>query len=137
MLYTCGIQCSNLKLGRKEEAVKTMEKAVELTKRQNVVLSELGYVYGATEKRAEAIAVAKELEAKYARNEAAGHEVAAVYSGLGEKDKAFEWLEKDFQNRDSRLTTFRWETQFEPLRDDPRYKDLLKRMGLLKVLGIN
>ena len=121
---------SYLKLGRKEEAVTAMEKAVELTKRQNVVLSELGYVYGAVGKRTEAIAVAKELEDKYARKEAAGHEVAAVYSGLGEKDKAFEWLEKDFQTRDSRLNTFRWETQFEPLRDDPRYKDLLKRMGL-------
>ena len=121
---------SYLKLGRKEEAVKTMEKAVELTNRQNVVLSELGYVYGETGKRAEAIAVAKELEAKYARKEAAGHEVAAVYAGLGEKDKAFEWLEKDFQARDGRLTTFRWEIQFEPLRDDPRFKDLLKRMNL-------
>jgi TolB-like protein/Flp pilus assembly protein TadD len=121
---------SYFKVGRKEEAVMAMEKAVELTKRQNVVLSELGFVYGAVGKRTEAVAVAKELEDKYARKEAAGHEVAAVYSGLGEKDKAFEWLEKDFQNRDSRLNTFRWETQFEPLHDDPRFKDLLKRMGL-------
>jgi len=121
---------SYLKLGRKAEAVTTMEKAVELTKRQNVVLSELGYVYGATGKRAEAIAIIKELGDKYARKEAAGHEVAAVYAGLGEKDKAFEWLEKDFQTRDGRLTTFRWETQFEPLRDDPRFKEMLKRMGL-------
>lgn len=121
---------SYFKVGRKEEAVTAMEKAVELTKRQNVVLSELGFVYGAVGKRTEASAVAKELEDKYARKEAAGHEVAAVYSGLGEKDKAFEWLEKDFQNRDSRLNTFRWEIQFEPLHDDPRFKDLLKRMGL-------
>lgn len=121
---------SYLKLGRNAEAIKAMERAVELTSRQNVVLSELGYVYGATGKRAEAISVIKELEAKYARKEAAGHEVAAVYSGLREKDKAFEWLEKDLLARDGRLTTFRWETQFEPLRDDPRFKDLLKRMNL-------
>lgn len=121
---------SYFKVGRKEEAVSALEKAVELTNRQNVVLSELGYVYGSVGKRNEAMAVAKELEDKYARKVAAGHEVAAVYAGLGEKDKAFEWLEKDFQNRDSRLNTFRWELQFEPLRDDPRFKDLLKRMGL-------
>ena len=121
---------SYLKLGRNAEAVKALEKAVELTGRQNVVLSELGFVYGATGKRAEAISVLHELEAKYARKEASGHELAAVYSGLGEKDKAFEWLEKDFQARDGRLTTFRWENQFEPLRDDPRFKNLLKRMGL-------
>jgi TolB-like protein/Flp pilus assembly protein TadD len=121
---------SYLKVGRNEEAVSALEKAVELTKRQNVVLSELGFVYGAVGKRTEAIAVLKELEDRYARKEAAGHEVAAVYSGLGEKDKAFEWLEKDFQSRDSRLNTFRWETQFQPLREDPRFRDLLKRMGL-------
>jgi adenylate cyclase len=121
---------SYLKLGRQEDAVKTMERAVELTNRQNVVLSELGYVYGAVGKRAEALAVAKELEEKYARRKAAGHEVAAVYSGMGDKDKAFEWLEKDFRARDGRLTTFRWETQFEPLRDDPRFKDLVIRMNL-------
>ena len=121
---------SYFKLGRTGEAVSALEKAVELTKRQNVVLSELGFVYGATGNRNKAIAVLNELEEKYTRKEAAGHEVAAVYAGLGDRDKAFEWLEKDFQNRDGRLTTFRWETQFESLRDDPRFKDLLRRMNL-------
>lgn len=121
---------SYLRVGRKDEAIATMQKAVELSKRQNVILSELGYVYARAGKRKEAMAVAEELEGKYARNEAAGHEVAAIYSGLGEKDKAFEWLEKDFQNRDSRLPSFRWEMQFEPLRDDPRFKDLVRRIGL-------
>lgn len=121
---------SYLRMGRKDEAVATMEKAVELSKRQNVILSELGYVYARAGKRKEAMSLAEELEGKYARNEAAGHEVAAIYSGLGEKDEAFEWLEKDFQNRDSRLPSFRWEMQFEPLRDDLRFKDLVRRIGL-------
>ncbi|MFN2502609.1 MAG: tetratricopeptide repeat protein, partial [Pyrinomonadaceae bacterium] len=88
---------SYLKLGRSNEAVKALETAVELTSRQNIVLSELGYVYGAIGNRAAATSVVKELEAKYGRNQASGHDVAAVYSGLGEKDKTFEWLEKDFQ----------------------------------------
>jgi TolB-like protein/Tfp pilus assembly protein PilF len=121
---------SYLRMGRKDDAVATMEKAVELSKRQNVILSELGYVYARAGKRKEAMSLAEELQGKYARNEAAGHEVAAIYSGLGEKDKAFEWLEKDFENRDSRLPSFRWEMQFEPLRDDPRFKDLVRRIGL-------
>ncbi|MBK9214175.1 MAG: tetratricopeptide repeat protein [Chloracidobacterium sp.] len=121
---------SYLKVGRKEEAVKAMEKAVELTNRQNIVLSEFGFVLGAVGMRAEAMAVAKELEDKYVRKTTAANDAAAVYSGLGEKDKAFEWLEKDFQTRDSRLNAIRWESRFEPLRDDPRFKDLLKRMGL-------
>jgi hypothetical protein len=50
--------------------------------------------------------------------------------GLGDKDKAFEWLEKDFQARNGKLTEIRWQLQFEPLRDDPRFQELLRRMGL-------
>jgi len=68
----------------------------------------LGYGYGVTGKRAEAIAVIKELEEKYARKEAVGRYIAAVYAGLGEKDKAFEWLEKDFQTRNGELGSIRW-----------------------------
>jgi len=72
----------------------------------------------------------KELEAKYTRKEAIGQYIATVYVGLGNKDKAFEWLEKDFQVRNGKLVEIRWQLQFDALRDDPRYKDLLKRMGL-------
>ncbi len=90
----------------------------------------MGYGYGVTGKRAEAIAVIKELEEKYARKEAVGRYIAAVYAGLGEKDKAFEWLEKDFQTGNGELGNIRWAIPYEPLHDDPRYKVLLRRMNL-------
>ena len=121
---------SYLKLERKAEALTAMEKAVELTNRASVLLGDLGYVYAVSGKRTEANAVIKELEVNYARKEAAGQDVADVYAGLGEKDKAFEWLEKDFQARNGRLAEVRWQIAFEPLRDDPRFKDLLRRMNL-------
>jgi TolB-like protein/Flp pilus assembly protein TadD len=123
---------SYLRLGKNAEALAAAGKAAELTNRAGITLGDLGYVYSATGKRAEAAAVIKELEAKYARKEATGRYVAAVYVGLGDKDKAFEWLEKDFQARTGNLVEIRWQTQFDSLRDDPRYKDLLKRMGLLQ-----
>ncbi len=116
--------------GRNAEAIAAVEKSAELTKRAGVTLGRMGYVYAAAGKRAEAIAVINELEDKYARKEAIGLDVAAVYAGLGEKDKAFEWLEKDFQTRTGKLGAIRWLTPFETLRDDPRFKDLLKRMNL-------
>jgi len=119
-----------LKLGRGAEAIAALEKAAELTNRAGIVLGDLGNVYAATGKRQEAIAVIKELEEKYARKEAPGQYVAAVYAGLGEKDKAFEWLEKDFQTRNGKLSEIRWTFSLEPLFDDPRFKDLLKRMNL-------
>ncbi len=121
---------SYLKLGRNAEAIAAAEKAVDLSKRAGIALGDLGYVYAAVGKRAEAIDKIKELEEKYTRKEAIGQYIAAVYVGLGDKDKAFEWLEKDFQARNGKLAEIRWQIQFEPLRDDPRYKDLLKRMGL-------
>ena len=112
------------------EAIVAGEKAAELAKRSGVVLGSLGYVYAAASKRTEAFAVIKELEDKYARKEANGVDVACVYAGLGEKDRAFEWLEKDFQSRNGKLAVIRWMVAFEPLWSDPRFKDLLKRMGL-------
>ncbi len=121
---------SYLKQGRNAEAIAASEKAVELSNRSAITLGDLGYVYGATGKRADAISVIKELEDKYARKAAIGQYIAAVYVGLGDKDKAFEWLEKDFQIRNGKLDRIRWESPFESLRDDPRFAGLLKRMGL-------
>ncbi len=120
---------SYLKQGRNAEAIANFEKAVELSNRAGETLMYLGYGYGFTGKRTEANAIAKELEEKYARKEANGRYVAGVYAGLGEKDKAFEWLEKDFQSK-GEVSNIRWGIPYESLRDDPRYKDLLKRMGL-------
>ena len=120
---------SYLKQGRNAEAIASLEKAVELSNRDAVTLMYLGYGYGVVGKRVEANAIVKELEEKYASKASVGRYVAAVYAGLGEKDKAFEWLEKDFQTKGD-LADSRWQIPFESLRDDPRFKDLLKRMGL-------
>ena len=124
-----GLGISYLKLGRSAEALANLEKAVEMSKRASVALSDLGYGYAVTGKRSEAIAIVKELEDKYARKESNGRYVAAVYAGLGDKDKAFQWLEKDYQQRED-LTWTRFDTPYETLRDDPRFKDLINRMGL-------
>ncbi|PYS97825.1 MAG: hypothetical protein DMF63_18575 [Acidobacteria bacterium] len=116
-------------LGRHSEAIASLEKATELSNRASFSLMSLGYVYAAAGKRAEANSIAAELEERYGRREASGTFIAGVYAGLGDKDKAFHWLEKDFQEKGD-VGFVRWRVHFESLRDDPRYKDLLKRMGL-------
>ena len=121
---------SYLKQGRSAEAITALKKAVELTSESSISLGDLGYVYAATGKRTEALTIIKQLEDKYERKQAIGQYIAPVYLGLGEKDKAFEWLERDFQARDGKLPEIRWQLQFDSLRDDARYKDLLKRMNL-------
>lgn len=120
---------SYLRLGRNADAIASSEKAVELTNRAGITLGDLGYVYAATGRRSEAVNVIKELEAKYARKEAIGQYIAAVYVGLGDYDKAFEWLEKDLEARNWKVVEIRWQLQFDALRDDPRFKNLLRRMG--------
>jgi TolB-like protein/DNA-binding winged helix-turn-helix (wHTH) protein len=55
--------------------------------------------------------------------------IAGVYAQLGDKDNAFLWLERAFENRDFFLTFVKVDPQMEPLRSDPRFKDLLTRIG--------
>jgi TolB-like protein/Flp pilus assembly protein TadD len=116
--------------GRNAEAIAEAEKAAELSNRSGVALGDMGYVYALAGKRAEALAVIKELEDKYARREAIGQFIAGVYVGLGAKEKAYEWLEKDFAVRNGKLPEVRWQLPFESIRDEPQFKDILRRMGM-------
>jgi len=119
-----------LKRGRAPEATAEFQKAVELSNRAATYLGNLGYCYALTDRRAEALAIAKELEEKFSHDEASGLFVAAVYAGLGDKDKAFTWLNKDFQQHSGQLPTVAWRPLFESLHSDHRYTELVKSMGL-------
>ena len=118
-----------LRLSRKEDALANAKKSVELLS-GTPALKVLGYVQAAIGNRSEALAIARELEAKFDKGEADGRDVAVVYAGLGDNDRVFEWLEKDFQSRNSSIVELRSEVPFMPLRNDPRFKDLLRRAGL-------
>ena len=119
-----------LEQGRYPEAIAELQKAVELSGRERWPLRDLGYGYAISGKRAEAQAVIKELVGKYEKGHAIGQDLAAVYAGLGDKDQAFAWLEKDFQTRSGLLGWTRWTPAFESLRSDPRFSELLRRIGL-------
>ena len=54
---------------------------------------------------------------------------ACIYSGLGDKERAFEWLEKGYAGRSDHLTQLKTESMFDLLRTDPRFADLLQRVG--------
>ena len=56
--------------------------------------------------------------------------MAEIYAGLGEKDKAFEWLEKAYEEHASLETFIAIAGPYDPLRSDPRFQDLLRRMNL-------
>lgn len=112
-----------------------LEKSVELSGRQSFNLADLGVCFGAAGKKASARAILQELEEKYERREALGQNLADVYAALGEKEQAFAWLEKDFQARSGFLPVIahcgeRSAIMCEKLGSDPRWSDLIRRMGL-------
>jgi tetratricopeptide (TPR) repeat protein len=118
-----------LKQGRNSEAIAALQKAVAAGGDRRI-FSSLGYVLAISGKKAEALKLLKDVQAKYERHEALGKDVAGIYAGLGDKDQVFIWLQKDFQARSGPLSRIRWEPPFESARSDPRYADLLRRMGL-------
>ncbi|MBL8125237.1 MAG: tetratricopeptide repeat protein [Pyrinomonadaceae bacterium] len=119
-----------LKKGSQEDALAAAEKGVELSNRARSPLSVLGYVLARTGKRGEALQIADELKARFAKRQARGFEIATIYLGLDDRDEAFRWLEKDFENREAIAPSYLSGYPLNNLSDDPRYKDLLKRMNL-------
>ncbi|MEK6322717.1 MAG: protein kinase [Acidobacteriota bacterium] len=118
-----------IKQRRYTEALAAFQQDVA-SDRTSYSLSNLGHAYAVAGRRDEAMAVLKELEGKYHRREALGQYLAAVYAGLDDKDQAFAWLEKDFQAHSGTLDFVTVKAGFDSLRSDPRYADLLRRMGL-------
>lgn len=115
---------------RYEESIAECQRAVDVSGRSSLLLSQLGHSYAVAGRRAEALQIVKELEGRYAAGESIGQYPARVYAGLGDNDQAFAWLEQDFRNRSGLLSTITWWPFFDGLRSDPRYNDLLRRMGL-------
>jgi len=118
-----------LKQRRYAEAIPEFKQNVT-NDRSAFSLSNLGYVLAVAGRRDEAVAVLKELEGMYKKRESLAQYQAAVYAGLGDKDQAFAWLEKGFESRNATLVFVKFDLTFDPLRGDPRYSDLLRRMGL-------
>ena len=119
-----------VKQERFAEAIEEFKKGASLSPNDRQSLRDLGYGYGLAGQRSEAVTVLNELRTNYEKGEAFAADVAAVYASLGDNDLAFLWLEKDFEKREGRLARIRYHVPYEPLRSDPRYADLLRRMGL-------
>jgi serine/threonine protein kinase/TolB-like protein/tetratricopeptide (TPR) repeat protein len=70
------------------------------------------------------------LKNKSQREYGSPYEIAVNYARMGDRDHAFEWLEKAYAERSVNLEYIKIQEAFEPFHSDPRYADLLKRMGL-------
>jgi serine/threonine-protein kinase len=90
----------------------------------------LGHVYAVSGKKDEAEAVLNRLKQLSAHEYVSAVSIALIYSGLGEKDQAFAWLEEGYKERSFQMQGLKKEPRWDSLRSDPRFQDLLRRIGL-------
>ncbi len=116
--------------GRLEDAVASWEAAARISDIPNL-LSTVGYGYALAGRRADALAVDAELERRSARGYVAAQDRAKVFAGLGEHDRAFEWLDGACARREAWLAALPLEPGFDAIRSDPRFAALMRRIGIV------
>ncbi len=114
---------------RYAEAIAAFQKAVAL-RAASVDKGALGHALAVAGRRDEAQQVLNELKALSKKQYVSSYDIAFIYMGLGDHDLAFEWLQKACEERHPLLIFLRVEPQFDPIRSDPRFADLLRRVGL-------
>jgi hypothetical protein len=87
-------------------------------------------IYGLAGRKDEATRTLNELLELNERRYVTPAALAYIYIGLGDKDRAFLWLEKAFQERSNFIAYLKVVPIADPLRSDPRFDDLLRRVGL-------
>ena len=116
-----------------KEGIAEFQKALAILPGNALALSGLGYAYAVSGRRAEAQKVLDQLAEISKQKYVPAASRAAIYAGLGDKDKAFEWLEKAYEERSIVIGSghpIKVDPVWDPLRSDPRFADLLRRMNL-------
>jgi tetratricopeptide (TPR) repeat protein len=118
--------------GMYDEALTGYQKAINLTKgelRSNSMAA-LGHLYAVSGKKDKAQASLNDLKVVAQHEYVPAESIALIYEGLGEKDQAFAWLQKAYDEHGFTMTWLMVEPRWDSLRSDPRFADLLQRMGL-------
>lgn len=116
--------------GRPEDAVAALEKALSRS-REALSLSYLSHVYGRLGRTDEAMHLFRELKQLRRQGQAPPIAFAIIHAGLGDIDAAFDWLETAYRLRDGYLFWLPGAPGLDPLRSDPRFADLVRRVGVV------
>jgi TolB-like protein/DNA-binding winged helix-turn-helix (wHTH) protein/Flp pilus assembly protein TadD len=111
-----------------EEAVAELQKAVRLSGDSPTCVANLARAYIASGKRSEAEKLLADLKNRSNPGYSYAAEIAMIYAALGDRDQAMTWLEKGFNERFNPGVLLR--QGFDPLRSDPRFENLVHRIGL-------
>jgi TolB-like protein/DNA-binding winged helix-turn-helix (wHTH) protein/Flp pilus assembly protein TadD len=117
--------------GKLVEAIQELEKAVALSEGSTPRgLAHLGYAYAVAGRKNDAESMLGKLNELSNKQHVHPDLVAGVYAGLGQKEQAFEWLEKAYQVRARDLLELKYDPHFANLRSDPRFIELVRRIRL-------
>jgi Flp pilus assembly protein TadD len=113
-------------------ALEELQKASKLGLESEITspLAKLGHLYARLGRKDEAEQVLKELTRRSERGYMPAYNLATVYVGLGRKEQALTFLEKAYADRCSMIPELKDDPEFDPLRSEPRFVALLRRMGL-------
>lgn len=116
--------------GMFENPAAELRKAVELSGHSPGALGFLGNIYAVSGRRNEAQQVLDELKELAKRRYVSPYSVALIYGGLGDKDATFEWLEKAYRDGAYGLLYLKTGPVWDGVRSEPRFQDLMRRVGL-------
>jgi len=119
-------------VGRYEEAISEFKKALPLSKGNSEATAALGHVYAVSGQKNEARRVLEALQDDSKHRYVSPDNQALIYAGLGEKNDAFEQLQKAYNEHGGQLIYLNVDLRFDSLRSDSRFQDLLKRVGLAR-----
>ena len=119
--------------GQYHEAIANCEKALDLVPESTsaLPLSSCGsLVFAKAGQRERVLSIIDRLKIMSERSYSDAYNIAILYAGLGDKDQAFKWFERAFQEKSGQITQLKAETLPDSMRSDPRFKDLLRRMNI-------
>ena len=119
-----------LSKGMYEEGLSALEKYSAMSRRSTPSLALLAYSHARLGERKEALQTIDKLKAASKQSFVPVFFIALVYAGLADKDEAFTWLERACEERFNRLAYLKVEALWDPLRSDPRFAELLRRIGI-------
>ena len=125
---TWGIGLSYEQKGMGPQALASLEKAAQLSGSLNVRAS-LAHAYAVFGNQSKARKILSTLTEQSRRSYVPSYYFVLIHTGLGEEDRAFEWLERTYQERSTVLAYLRLDPRLAPLRSDPRYTELVRRLG--------
>ena len=114
------------------EAIAEYEKTLTFIKDWPVALAAIGYVYGITGRTQNAQNMLNRLKAVADTRYVTPYGIALVYASMNELDKTFEFLGKAFEERSNWMVWLKQDPRWVLIKNDPRYQDLMSRVGLLK-----